>query len=104
MGARQEDLRAARFLPHIVNIGAHPLALPEALPRQQFVAPQHRLGAPEIDDDIAEFDPLDEAVDDFADSVLELLELALALGIADLLDDHLFGGLRRDPAKIDGWQ
>ncbi len=33
---------------------------------QQLVAPQHRLGAPEIDDDIAEFDALDEAVDDFA--------------------------------------
>src|SRR5216683_1428870 len=104
MGARQEDLRAARFLPHIVNIGAHPLALPEALARQQLVAPQHRLGAPEIDDDIAEFDALDEAVDDFADPVFEFLVLALALGIAHLLHDYLLGGLRRDPAEIYGRQ
>ena len=77
MGARQEDLRAARLLAHVVDIGAHPLALAEALARQQLVAAQHRLGAAEIDDDIAEFDALDEAVDDLADAVLELVELAL---------------------------
>ena len=76
VGARQEDLRPARLLAHIVDIGAHPLALAEALARQQLVAAQHRLGAAEIDDDVAELDPLDEAVDDLADAVLELVEIA----------------------------
>src|SRR5207249_7276889 len=89
VGARQENLRAAGFLPDIVDVGAHPLALPEAFARQELVAAQHRLGAAEIDDDIAEFDALDETVDDFADAVLELLVLALALGVAHLLHDHL---------------
>ena len=86
---------------HVVDIGAHPLALAEALARQQFVAPQHRLGAAEIDDDIAELDPLDEAVDDLADAVLELGVLPLPLGVAHLLDDDLLRGLRRDAAEID---
>ena len=99
--ARQEDLRAARLLAHVVDIGAHPLALAEALARQQFVAPQHRLGAAEIDDDIAELDPLDEAVDDLADAVLELGVLPLPLGVAHLLHDDLLRGLRRDAAEID---
>ena len=89
------------FLAHVVDIGAHALALAEALARQQLVAAQHRLGAAEIDDDIAELDALDEAVDDLADAVLELVVLALALGVAHLLDDHLLGGLRGDAAEID---
>ena len=101
MGARQENLRPAHFLAHIVDIGAHALALAEAFARQQLVAAQDRLGAAEIDDDIAEFDALDEAVDDLADAVLELVVLALALGVAHILHDHLLRGLRRDAAEID---
>jgi hypothetical protein len=42
-----------------------------------------------------------DAGDDFAGAVLELLELALALGVADLLEDHLLGALRGDPAEVD---
>jgi hypothetical protein len=34
-------------------------------------------------------------------AVLELLILPLALGIADLLEDHLLGGLGGDPAELD---
>src|SRR5216683_1825538 len=91
MGSRQENLRAARFLPDVIDIGAHPLALAEALARQQFVSAQHRPGAAEIDAQMAEFDALDEAIDDLADPVLELLIWALALVIAHLLHDHLLG-------------
>src|SRR6202040_922481 len=101
VGARQKDLRAARLLSDVVDKGAHPLALAEAFARQELVAAQHRLGAPEIDDDVAEFDALHEPVDDLADPVLEFEELPLALGVADLLDNYLFRGLRGDAAKID---
>ncbi len=101
MGARQEDLRAAHLLAHVVDVGAHALALAEALARQQLVAAQDRLGAAEIDDDVAELDALDEAVDDLADAVLELVELALALGVAHLLHDDLLRRLRGDAAEID---
>ena len=50
---------------------------------------------------MAEFDALHDAGDDLADAVLELLILALALGVADLLEDDLLGGLGRDPAELD---
>src|SRR5439155_22377934 len=95
------DPRPPRLLFDVVELGAHSLALAEALARQQFVAAQHRLGPAEIDDDIAELNPLDEAVDDLADAVLELAVLALALGVAHLLHDDLLGGLRRYPAEIN---
>ena len=104
MRTRQENLRPARLLAHVVDIGAHPLALTEALARQELVAAQHRLGAPEIDDDVAELDPLDEAVDDLADAVLELVVLPLALGIAHLLHNDLLRGLRRNASEINGRQ
>src|SRR3984893_6102126 len=101
VGARQKDLRAAWLLSDIVDKGAHPLALAEAFAWQELVAGQHRPGPRDVDDDVAEFDALHEPVDDLADPVLEFEELPLALGIADLLDNYLFRGLRCDAAKID---
>ena len=53
---------------------------------------------------MAEFDALDDASDDFASAVFEFLELTLALGIADLLENNLLGGLRIDTTQINGWQ
>jgi hypothetical protein len=38
------------------------------------------------------------------DAVLEFFILALTLGIADLLEDHLLGRLRVDAAQIDRGQ
>src|SRR5271154_943453 len=101
MGARQEDLWAARLLAYVIDVGAHPFALTKAFARQQLVATRHRLGPPEIDDDIAELDPLHQAVNDFADPVLEFEELPLTLGVAHFLHDNLFGGLCCDPTEID---
>ena len=53
---------------------------------------------------MAELDALDDTGDDLTHAVLEFLELALALGIADLLEDHLLGGLRGDAAELDRGQ
>src|SRR3546814_13745950 len=50
---------------------------------------------------MAEFDALDDAGDDLSDAILEFLELALALGVADLLEDDLLRGLRLDAAELD---
>ena len=101
MGARQEDLRTPHFLAHVVDIGAHALPLTEGLARQELVAAQDRLGATQIDDHVAELDALHQAVHDLADAVLVLRVLALTLGVAHLLHDHLLGGLRGDAAEID---
>src|SRR3546814_8533376 len=53
---------------------------------------------------MAEFDALDDTGDDLAGAVLELLILPLALGVADLLEANLLGGLRGDAAELDRWQ
>ena len=60
-----------------------------------------RFAAAQIDDHVAVFDALDRAMHDLADAVLVFVILALALGIAHLLHDHLLGVLRGDAAEID---
>ena len=100
MGARQEDLRAALLAAHVVDIGADAVAVAEGFARDQLVAAHDALAAAEIDDDVAVFDALDHAVDDLADAVLELVVLAVALGLAHLLHDDLLGRLRGDAAEF----
>jgi hypothetical protein len=101
MGARQEDLRAALLAAHVIDIGAHAVAITEGFARDQFVAADDAFAAAEIDDDIAVFDALDGAVDDLADAILEFVVLAVALGFAHFLHDHLLGRLGGDTAEID---
>ena len=99
MGARQEDLRPARLAADGHDQGADAVADADHLARDLLVAADDALGAAEVDDDVAELDALDDAGDDLAGAVLELFVLALALGIADLLEDHLLGGLGGDPRR-----
>ena len=101
MGARQEDLRPARFRTHVVDVGAHPVLVAEGLARLHLVPAQDRLGATEIDQHVAVLDALDLADGDLADAILVLVVLTLALRLAHLLHDHLLGALRRDAAEID---
>ena len=101
MRAGEKDLRPARFLAHVVDVGAHPVAVAEALARDQFVAPQQRLGAAEFHHQVAVLGTLHHAVDDLADAVLVFVVLPLALVFAHPLHDHLLGGLRGDAAEID---
>ena len=101
VGAGQEDLRPALLAADVVDIGADAVAVAEGLARDQLVAADDALAAAEVDDDVAVLDPLDLAVDDLADPVLELLVLAVALGLAHLLDDDLLGRLGGDAAEID---
>ena len=102
--AREENLRPARLAPHVVDIGADAVAVPEHLARQQLVAPHHGFAAPEIGDHVAVLDALDDAADDVADAVLVFLVLAVALGLAHFLHDHLLGGLGRDAAEFERGQ
>ena len=98
MRAREENLRAARLAPHVVDIGADAVAVAEHLARQHLVAPHDGLAAAEIDHHVAVFDALDDAVDDVADAVLVLGILPVALGLAHFLHDNLLGRLRGDAA------
>src|SRR3546814_10523113 len=99
--ARQEDLRPAVFAADVENQRADAVADADDFARDLLVPADDALGAAEIDDDMAEFDALDDTGDDLAGAVLELLILPLALGVADLLEDNLLGGLRGDAAELD---
>ena len=57
---------------------------------------------PELHDDVAVLEPLDDAADHFTDPVAVLGVDVVALGLADLLEDDLLGGLRGDAAQILG--
>ena len=104
MRARQEDLRPALLAAHVIDVSADAVAIAEILARQRLVAPHDGLGLAEIDDHVAVFDALDDAVHDLADAILVFLVLALALGLAHLLHDDLLGVLRGDPAEIERGQ
>ena len=101
MRAAQEDLRATVLALHLHDPCADTLADAGNLAGDLLVAADHTLGAAKVDDDMAELDRLDDAGDDFAGAVLEFGILTVALGIADLLKDHLLGGLRIDTAQIN---
>jgi hypothetical protein len=101
MAARQEDLRAARLLAHVEDIGAHAVVHAQRLAGDRLVAADHAFGALQVDGDVAVVDPLDHTRHDLADAVLEFLVLPLALALAHALGDHLLGGLGGDAAEID---
>src|SRR5690606_17878349 len=100
IGPGKEDLRPARFAADILDVAADPVVRAVAFAADLLVSPQDRLAPADVDDDVAVFLALDHAVDDRALAVLEFLELAVALGLAHLLQDHLLGGLRGDAAKV----
>ena len=101
MGAAEENLRAAGFAADRHDQRADAVADADHLARDLLVAADDALGPAEVDDDVAELDALDDAGDDFAGAVLELFELAFALGVADLLEDDLLGGLGGNAAELD---
>ncbi|EAQ04012.1 hypothetical protein OB2597_12231 [Pseudooceanicola batsensis HTCC2597] len=101
IGAAQEDLRPALFAAHILDVAADPVVRAIALAADLLVPAQDGFAPAHIDDDIAVFLALDDTVDDRAGAVLEFLVLAVALGLAHLLENHLLGGLGCDPAHVD---
>ena len=102
IGARQDDLRSLGAAVDAANHRADAVADRVVLRARLFLARQLRLDASELDDDVAVLEALDHAVDDFADALAVLGVDVLALGLADLLEDHLLGGLRGDAAEILG--
>src|SRR6185503_1359235 len=101
VSARQEDLRATGLARDAQDQRANPVAHADHLARDLRVTADHALSSAEVHDDMAELDALDYAGDDLANAVLKLLILPFAFGIADLLKDHLLGGLSGDAAELD---
>jgi hypothetical protein len=76
---RQENLRAALFFTDVVDVSrARGRRCGRCSRGSDFVAAQQALRrtALNIDGDVAVLDALDDAVDDFADAVLEFVVLA----------------------------
>jgi hypothetical protein len=71
-----------------------------SLARDLFLLGQDRVGAAEVHDDVLALEALDDAREQLTLPILELVENDRALRLADLLDDVLLGGLRRDPPEL----
>ena len=104
MRSREKHLRPSRLFADIHDVCADAVAGVEVFAGYRLFPAQHRLGAAEVDDDVAEFDTFHQAIDDVADPVLELVVLATALRLAYLIDNDLFGCLRGNSPEIDGRQ
>jgi hypothetical protein len=81
--------------------GADAVADAQVLLGDHLVARQHRLDAAGLDDGIAALHALDGAGDEMLLALEEVVEHLLALGVADLLQDDLLGGLGADAAEVD---
>jgi len=100
-GARQDQLRAARGAVDLQQVGAHAVADPQVLLRDHLVARQHRLDAAGLDDGVAALDAFHRAGDEMLLALEEVVQHLFALGVTDLLQDDLLGGLGADAAEID---
>src|SRR3546814_19547318 len=101
MRAAEEDLRPPILAHHLEDQAADAIVDAHHLARDLRVAADDALGAAKIDDDMAEFDALDDAGDDHSDATLAFLELALAPGVADPLEEDFPKGLPLDPEHTD---
>ena len=102
VSAAKQNLWSLRFTTHVVDVATNPITQVEVFPWDRLIASHNAFATPQIDNRVAVLDPLDHAVDDFADPILELLVLTLALRLADLTGHDLAGHLRLNPTKLKG--
>ena len=100
MRARHDDLRPARGIADLGHVHPQALALVVALGRHLLGARHDGFGAVDLDDDRARLDALNHTVDDPALALGELVEDQATFSIAQLLHNHLLGGLRGDAPEL----
>ena len=87
----------------LLDHGLDPLRVVVALAVDLLGLRQQRLDAlAQLHERVAGVRLLHDAGDQLAHAVAVLLEHHVALGLADALQDHLLGGLRRDPPEVVG--
>ena len=104
MRAAQQDLRSPIFALHLHDQRPYTITIANDFTRNLLVAANNAFCPAKIDNDVTELDRFHDTGDDFARTVFEFLELALALCVADLLEYNLLSRLGIDAAKIDRWQ
>ena len=97
---RHDDLRALGRRAHLDDVRLEPGAGLGPLVGHLLGLRQQRLDLAEVEQRVAAVALLDDAGDDVALAVGVLLELALALGLADALAHHLAERLRGDAAEV----
>ncbi len=97
-GARQDDGRAAQRQVHFHDHGADAVAVAQVFLGDHLAAAQAPFDAARFDDDVALVHALDGAHEDLVAARHEVVEQHLALGVADLLQDHLLGSHGADAA------
>ena len=100
VGAADHDLRALRGLADLDDVGLDASARLGTLERHLLGLGQQALDTTQVEQRVARIGLLDDAGDDVALAVRVLLELAVALGLADLLAHHLAEGLGGDAAHL----
>src|SRR6056297_1040886 len=99
-GARQEDLRPARLGTHFAQVSLDAVLGAHGLPRDHLLAGDEALRvAAEIHEHAVAVHALDDAADQRADAVLELLHHLGALGLPHLLHHDLLRSLGHDAAR-----
>ena len=98
--ARQQELRPARLRFDLGYVRPDAVADAQVLLRNQLIARDHAFDAPRLDDHAAALDALDRAGEQVVLAFEKVVQDLLALGIADLLQDHLLRGLRADAAEF----
>src|SRR5690606_24335325 len=89
-------------LLNVDQITGDAIARTEMLAWKLFARRQDGVGAAQVDDEATFFDPAARSRDELAFTDIELFVQNVALGIPDLLDDHLFRGLSGDAAELGG--
>ena len=99
VSTRQDDLRAARVLLDIDDVGHDAIADAVVLTHDLLTHGQDRLSLAEVHDDVAALEATDDAGNQLALAIAVFVKGVLALGFADALNDDLLGGLRSNAAK-----
>ena len=102
-GAMRERMSCGplRGAVDLLHVRAHAVADAQHLLGDQLVARDHAFDAARLDDHVAALDALDRAGEQVVLALEEVVQDLLALGVADLLQDHLLRRLRADAAELD---
>src|SRR5699024_76998 len=97
-----EQLWPTLFRAHVVEVAADAVARAHRLARNHLIARNDRFGiATEVENDRAAFHALDQTGNQFADSILVLLDDQAPFVFTNLLHDDLLGRLRGNAIKRD---
>ena len=100
MCARENDLRAARRALYLNDVGAQCVPVVILLRRQLFRRHEHRLGTPDINENVAPLDTLYNACHDIRRAVHVLIVDNPALSLSKTLHDDLLCSLCSDTSEV----